>query len=86
MILPAYLAARGAGEFNVAVLDLTGRFFDPVQAEVERMLSGDDEKLSVSLVAQDPGDDIEATRERLKTEVENKGFDGLLILPENLPG
>lgn len=85
MILPAYLAARGAGEFNVAVLDLTGRFFEPVQAEVGRMLSGDDEKLSITLVEQAPGSDVEATRERLKTEVENKVFDGVLILPADLP-
>jgi len=85
MILPAYLAARGAGEFNVAVLDLTDRFFEPVQSEVDRMLSGDDEKLSITLVRQDPGPDVEATRERLKGEVEGKVYDGMLILPANLP-
>jgi len=85
MILPAYLAARGAGEFNVAVLDLTGRFFEPVQIEVDRMLSGDDEKLNVTLIQQEPGDNIEATRERLKSEVEGKTYDGVLILPADLP-
>jgi ABC-2 type transport system permease protein len=85
MVLPAYLAARGGGEFNVAVVDLTERFFEPVDAEVQRMLSGDDEKLSVTLVLQDPGTDLEATRERLKQEVSAKRFDGVLVLPEGLP-
>ncbi len=46
MMLPAYLAARGGGEFTMAVIDLTGRFFEPVaERKVERRLSGDDEKL-----------------------------------------
>jgi len=85
MVLPAYLAARGGGEFNVAVVDLTERFFEPVDAEVQRMLSGDDEKLSVTLVLRDPGTDLEATRERLKQEVSEKRFDGVLVLPEGLP-
>ncbi len=67
------------------MLDLTGRFFEPVQAEVERLLSGDDEKLSVTLVEQAPGTDIEATRERLKNEVQNKVFDGLLVIPATCP-
>ena len=56
MILPACLAARGAGEFTVAVLDLTGRFFEPVQAEVERVLSGRGEPQRAP-GHQDPGDD-----------------------------
>ena len=30
MILPAWLAARGGGEFSVAVLDHSGRFFEPI--------------------------------------------------------
>ncbi len=85
MILPAYLAARGGGEFKIAVIDLTGRFFEPVQEEVERRLSGDDEKLTVTLFEQDAGSDVDATREMLKEEVRAKTFDGLLILPKDLP-
>ncbi len=85
MILPAYLAARGGGEFKIAVVDLTGRFFEPVRQELDRLLSGDDEKLSVTLIEQEPGSDLEATRERLKEAVREKTFDGLLVLPEDLP-
>ncbi len=85
MILPAWLAARGGGEFSVAVLDLSGRFFEPVRDEVERILSGDDEKLSVTLISQEPGTDVGATRERLKNDVQNKEFDGLLVIPATMP-
>jgi len=85
MILPAYLAARGGGEFSVAVVDLSGRFFEPVEAEVERMLSGDEEALSITMLQQDPGADPTATRERVKEQVQNKTFDGMLVLPETLP-
>jgi ABC-2 type transport system permease protein len=85
MILPAYLAARGGGEYSVAVIDLSGRFFDPVDAEVQRMLGGDDEKLSISLVRQDPGSDLEATRERIKEQVQQKDFDGMLVIPAEMP-
>ena len=85
MILPAYLAARGGGEFSVAVVDLSGRFFEPVEAEVERMLSGDEEALSITMLQQDPGADPAATRERVKEQVQNKTFDGMLVLPETLP-
>jgi len=85
MILPAWLAARGGGEFSVAVLDLSGRFFDPIQAEVKRHLSGEDEKLIVTLFRQDPGTDSEATRERLKNEVQKKNFDGVLVIPATMP-
>jgi ABC-2 type transport system permease protein len=85
MILPAWLAARGGGEFSVAVLDLSGRFFDPVRDEVNRLLSGDDEKLIVTLILQDPGPDPGATRERLKNEVQDKSFDGVLVIPATMP-
>ena len=85
MILPAYLAARGGGEFTVAVIDLSGRFFEPVEAEIERMLSGDEEALSITMLQQDPGADPAATRERVKEQVQNKTFDGMLVLPETLP-
>ena len=85
MILPAYLAARGGGEFSVAVVDLSGRFFDPVQAEVDRMLGGDDEKLSIALLRQDPGADPDATRERIKEQVQQKQFDGMLVIPAEMP-
>jgi ABC-2 type transport system permease protein len=85
MILPAWLAARGGGEFSVAVLDLSDRFFDPVRDEVNRLLSGDDEKLRITLVLQDPGPDPGATRERLKDEVQDKKFDGVLVIPATMP-
>jgi ABC-2 type transport system permease protein len=85
MILPAWLAARGGGEFSVAVLDLSGRFFDPIQVEIDRLLAGDDEKLTVTLVRQDPGADPGAARERLKNEVHNKRFDGVLVIPATMP-
>ncbi len=85
MILPAYLAARGGGEFSVAVVDLSGRFFDPVEAEVQRMLGGDDEKLSIALFRQDPGTDPEATREQIKEQVQQKNFDGMLVIPAEMP-
>ena len=85
MILPAWLAARGGGEFSVAVLDHSGRFFEPVKTEVDRLLSGDDEKLVVTMVLEDAGADPEATRERLKDEVQNKSFDGLLVIPASMP-
>ncbi len=85
MIIPAWLATRGAGEFTVAVLDLSGQFFDPVEAEVQRYLGGEDEKLSITLVEEDPGPDIAMTRERIKTRVQDKEFDGMLVLPATLP-
>jgi len=85
MILPAYLAARGGGEFSVAVIDLSGRFFDPVQAEVGRMLGGDDEKLNINLLRQDPGPDPEETREQIKDQVQQKEFDGMLVIPASMP-
>jgi ABC-2 type transport system permease protein len=81
MILPAWLAARAAGDFSVAVLDLSGRFFDPVKDEVDRLLSGEDEQLSITMIQQDPATD----RERLKNEVQNKEFDGLLVIPATMP-
>jgi ABC-2 type transport system permease protein len=85
MILPAWLAARAAGDFSVAVLDLSGRFFDPIEKEVSQRLSGEDEKLSVTLVRQEPGPDPEATRERLKEEVQRKSYEGLLVIPPAMP-
>ena len=85
MILPAYLAARGGGEFSVAVIDLSGRFFEPVENEVDRMLGGDDEKLSIDLFLQDPGADPETTRERIKDQVQQKDFDGMLVIPAEMP-
>jgi ABC-2 type transport system permease protein len=85
MIIPAWLASRGAGEFKVAVLDLSGRFFDPVDAEVRLLLSGDDEALSITLVKEVAGPDIEAIRERIKARVAEKAYDGMLVLPSTLP-
>jgi ABC-2 type transport system permease protein len=85
MIIPAWLATRGAGEFSVAVLDLSGRYFAPVADEVGQMLAGDDEQLVVNLFRQDLGADPAATRERIKAEVQAKQFDGLLVIPATMP-
>jgi ABC-2 type transport system permease protein len=38
MIIPAWLAARGGGDFTVGVLDFTGRFTEPVRVELGEML------------------------------------------------
>ena len=85
MIVPAWLATRGAGEFTVAVLDLSGRFFDPVAAEVQHFLADDDEALSITLVEEAPGADVVATRERIKAQIAEKAYDGMLVLPSTLP-
>ncbi len=86
MVIPAWLAARGAGEFTIAVLDLTGRFADAVAAEVAVRLGDGDDALVVTLVQVEPGPDVDATRESLKTEVGDGDYDGLLVLPATLPG
>ncbi|MCU0234395.1 MAG: ABC transporter permease [Thermoanaerobaculales bacterium] len=86
MILPAWLAARGGGEFTVAVLDLSGSRFRAVQEEVSRLLADDEEKLVVTLLAQEPGAEPDATRERIKAAVQAKDFDGMLVLPADLLG
>jgi ABC-2 type transport system permease protein len=38
MIIPAWLASRGGGTFTIAVLDFTGRFNEPIRAELDDML------------------------------------------------
>ncbi len=85
MVIPAWLAERGGGEFTVAVLDLSGTFAAPVAAEVEQRLASSDEKLAIHLETVDPGPDPDETRERLKGEVQAGTYDGLLILPAGLP-
>jgi ABC-2 type transport system permease protein len=85
MFVPAWLAARGAGEFTIAVLDLSGKYFEQVSAEVSEMLIEPDEKLNVSLLAIPPGPNPDATRERAKERVQLQEFDGLLVLPDTLP-
>jgi ABC-2 type transport system permease protein len=85
MIIPAWLAARGAGEYTVAVLDLSGRFFQLVDEEVQRFTSDDTETISIELVRREPGGDIDATRERIKAQVQEQEFDGMLVIPETLP-
>ena len=85
MIVPAWLAARGGGEFHVALLDLSGRFAEPVAAQVAEILGGQEEPLELHLEPQDPGPDPEATRERVKEQVQAKEYDGMLVLPATLP-
>jgi ABC-2 type transport system permease protein len=139
MVIPAWLAVRGGGEYTVAVLDLSSRdYFERVEEEIARMAinvypdleevdfdkerrvfqvrykktgetfevtlgdaqegqfelrSGDEHVvvdadavrlLKVRLVPQQPGRDPEATRERIKAQVQRQEFDGLLVLPETL--
>ncbi len=84
MIIPALLAARGGGEATVAVLDLTGRYWEPILAEVDQMVSSDD-NFQVLLVEVEPGPDPEATREDTKERVQAKQYDGMLVLPPGLP-
>lgn len=86
MILPAWLAARGGGEFTVAVLDFSGQRVEAVREEVGRLLADDEEKLVISLLAQEPGAEPEGTRERIKAAVQAKDFDGMLVLPADLLG
>ena len=85
MVIPAWLAARGGGEFRIAVLDETGRFFDPLAAQVEQDLAHDTAALKLDLVRVDPGPDPAATRDRVKEEVQAQTYDGLLIIPSTLP-
>jgi len=84
MIVPAWLAARGGGEFKVAVLDFTGRSTEKIAAEVNASIHPDD-KLTVTLVPQPTGPDPEAARETVKQMVQNQEFDGMLVLPATLP-
>ena len=44
----------------------------------------DEENFQVRLAVQDPGGDPEAARERIKQQVQQRQFDGLLVLPEGL--
>ncbi len=85
MVIRAWLAARGGGEFRVAVLDLSGRYFDPIADEVAGMLVQPEENLEVRLIPIERGTDPEVTRERAKSRVQVQEFDGLLVLPETLP-
>ncbi len=85
MIVPVWLAARGGGSFRVVVLDLSGRFAAPVAEEVARAVAASEEKLSVTVVAEPLGADPETTRETVKGRVQEKEFDGLLVLPAGLP-
>ncbi len=85
IIIPSWLAMRGGGTFNVAVLDLSGRFAKPVAQEVAHLLSSDKEKLTIKLEPVDPGPDPAATRERVKNAVQAQKYDGMLLLPATLP-
>jgi ABC-2 type transport system permease protein len=85
MVIPAWLAARGAGEFTIAVLDLSGNYFEQVSDEITGMLTGPEDKLEIRLLAIQSGPDPDATRERAKERVQRQEFDGLLVLPDTLP-
>jgi len=85
MIVPLWLAARGGGTFTVAVVDLSGRFLDPLQQEVKRALAASEDKLTITLVPQPLGPDPDTAREALKQRVQGQEFDGMLLLPASLP-
>ena len=84
MIVPAWLAARGGGEFRVACLDLTRDLGPDVREELATLLADRDETISVAFELVDPGPDPAAARERLKRAVLDKAYDGLLVLPAGL--
>jgi len=85
MVIPAWLAARGGGEFTVTVLDLSGRFARPVAEEVSKLLAADKEKLKITLEPVDPGADPAVTRQQVKSAVQEGRYDGMLVLPAGLP-
>ncbi len=84
MIVPAWLAEKGAGSFTIAVLDLSGDLAGPVKERLASILE-DEKNLEIELVPIDPGPDPEATRARIKREILEKRYDGLLVLPKGLP-
>ncbi len=85
MIIPTWLAARGGGSFTVAVLDLGGRLGRAVEDRVGELVS-DEKNFTIDIELVQPGPDPAADRERLKQAVLAKRYDGVLILPETLPG
>ncbi len=85
MIIPTWLAARGGGSFTVAVLDLGGRLGRAVRERVAELVK-DEKNVTIHVELVEPGPDPAADRERLKQAVLAKRYDGLLILPETLPG
>ncbi len=86
MLVPAWLAARGGGEFNVVCLDLTGRLGPSVRDELAKLLADREETITVRLDLAEPGPDPDAARERLKRAVLDGTYDGLLVLPAGLLG
>lgn len=84
MIIPTWLAARGAGSFTVAVMDLSGHLGDQVRTRVGELV-GKGDRLKITLEAVEPGPDPQQDREELKKEVLAKRYDGVLILPATLP-
>jgi ABC-2 type transport system permease protein len=85
MVVPILLASRGGGEFDIAVLDLSGRLADRVDAQLQENLAGSEQKLTITLVPQELGTNFEAIREQVKERVQNNEFEGMLILPDTLP-
>ncbi len=85
MIIPAWLAARGGGQFKVGIVDLSGRFAKPVEAAAAKLLAGHDEKLHLTFVVVPAGADAGQAREIAKQKVRRHELDGMLILPATLP-
>ncbi len=83
-ILPAWLASRGGGSFNVAVIDLSADHAQAVEQEITSLVSGDKDPLKISLKTIEPGPDATATREHVKQAVQDGTYDGMLVLPADL--
>ncbi len=85
MIIPAWLAARGGGQFKVGIVDLSGHFAGPVQAAAAKLLADQNEKLHITFVVEPVGADAARAREAVKQKVQHHELDGMLILPATLP-
>ncbi|NIA10940.1 MAG: hypothetical protein GWP10_14735, partial [Nitrospiraceae bacterium] len=70
MIIPAWLAARGGGQFKVGIVDMSGRFAGPVKEAAAKLLAGDHEKLHITFVVEPVGKDPKVAREAVKQKVQ----------------
>ncbi|NOZ78791.1 MAG: ABC transporter permease [Acidobacteria bacterium] len=85
MIIPAWLAARGGGQFKVGIVDMSRRFAEPVKEAAAKLLAEDQEKLHITFVVEPVGTDPQAAREAVKRQVQHHELDGMLVLPATLP-